>query len=46
MSVQENTQLSGDFDKVRDDIMAILKMKDYDDGSIGPVLVRLAWHSR
>lgn len=31
---------------VRKDIEAILKNKDYDDGSIGPVLVRLAWHAR
>jgi len=34
-----------DVEQVRKDIMAILKNKDYDDGSIGPVLVRLAWHS-
>jgi catalase (peroxidase I) len=31
--------------KVRQDIAAILKNKDWDDGSIGPVLVRLAWHA-
>ncbi|PWN45376.1 heme peroxidase [Ceraceosorus guamensis] len=30
---------------VKKDVEAILKNKDYDDGSIGPVLVRLAWHS-
>lgn len=35
----------GDFEAVRKDIAAILKNKDYDDGSIGPVIVRLAWHS-
>ncbi|WFD27455.1 cytochrome-c peroxidase [Malassezia nana] len=35
----------GDFDAVRNDIVAILKNKDYDDGSIGPVVVRLAWHA-
>ena len=35
----------GDFDAVRKDIASILKKKGYDDGSIGPVLVRLAWHA-
>ncbi|TPX56834.1 hypothetical protein PhCBS80983_g04250 [Powellomyces hirtus] len=34
-----------DIEKVRNDIRAILKNPDYDDGSIGPVLVRLAWHA-
>lgn len=33
----------GDFDAVRKDIVAILKQPNYDDGSAGPVLVRLAW---
>lgn len=27
------------------DIASIIKMPDYDDGSCGPVLVRLAWHA-
>jgi len=35
----------GDYDAVRKDIAGILKNPDYDDGSIGPVLVRLAWHA-
>ncbi|PWN48218.1 heme peroxidase [Violaceomyces palustris] len=35
----------GDFEGVRKDIIAILKQKGYDDGSAGPVLVRLAWHA-
>lgn len=35
----------GDFNAVRKDIEAILKQKGYDDGHIGPVLVRLAWHA-
>ncbi|GAA5908995.1 hypothetical protein JCM8208_007137 [Rhodotorula glutinis] len=35
----------GDFDAVRNDIASILDQPDYDDGSIGPVLVRLAWHA-
>lgn len=49
MVVQESSQqarsLSVDFEAVRKDIQAILKVKDYDDGSIAPVLVRLAWHA-
>ncbi|KAH8703081.1 putative cytochrome c peroxidase [Talaromyces proteolyticus] len=36
---------SGDYDAVRKDIVAQLKKPDYDDGSAGPVFVRLAWHS-
>jgi len=35
----------GDFDAVRKDIAALLRQPEYDDGSAGPVLVRLAWHS-
>ncbi|GAA5822506.1 hypothetical protein JCM3770_002441 [Rhodotorula araucariae] len=35
----------GDFAAVRKDIASILKQPDYDDGSIGPILVRLAWHA-
>lgn len=34
---------SGDFAAVRKDIAALLHQPDYDDGSAGPVLVRLAW---
>jgi cytochrome c peroxidase len=33
------------FDKIRKEIETILDKNDYDDGSIGPVLVRLAWHA-
>ncbi|PGG98494.1 hypothetical protein AJ80_09525 [Polytolypa hystricis UAMH7299] len=36
---------AGDFDAVRKDIVAQLKKPGYDDGSAGPVFVRLAWHS-
>nr|KAJ3418130.1 cytochrome c peroxidase [Polyrhizophydium stewartii] len=36
---------SGDYDAVRADVAAILKKPDWDDGSLGPVLVRLAWHA-
>ncbi|GAA5913898.1 hypothetical protein JCM6882_004390 [Rhodosporidiobolus microsporus] len=35
----------GDFAAVRKDVASILKKPDYDDGSIGPILVRLAWHA-
>jgi len=34
-----------DYDKVRADIADVLEDLDYDDGSYGPVLVRLAWHA-
>lgn len=33
----------GDYDAVRRDIIAQLKKPDYDDGSTGPLFVRLAW---
>lgn len=32
-----------DYEVVRKDIIAALKKPDYDDGSLGPVFVRLAW---
>ncbi|EEH41216.1 cytochrome c peroxidase [Paracoccidioides lutzii Pb01] len=35
----------GDFDAVRKDIVAELRKPGYDDGSAGPVFVRLAWHA-
>ncbi len=35
----------GDYNAVREAIADILDNDDYDDGSIGPVLVRLAWHA-
>ena len=31
------------FDEVRKDIVKLLHQPEYDDGSAGPVLVRLAW---
>jgi peroxiredoxin len=34
-----------DYKKVAKAIVEILPRKDYDDGSTGPVLVRLAWHA-
>lgn len=40
--VQAKSQ-KGDFASVREDIKKLLKQPEYDDGSAGPVLVRLAW---
>ncbi|KAJ2780692.1 heme peroxidase [Coemansia javaensis] len=34
-----------DFQNVYKDIAALLEDEDYDDGSYGPVFVRLAWHA-
>jgi cytochrome c peroxidase len=34
-----------DYQKVYNDIASRLEVEDYDDGSYGPVLVRLAWHA-
>ncbi|KAJ2848697.1 heme peroxidase [Coemansia brasiliensis] len=34
-----------DFNKVYKDIAGLLEDEDYDDGSYGPVFVRLAWHA-
>jgi peroxiredoxin len=34
-----------DWTAVRKDIASLLHQPEYDDGSAGPVLVRLAWHS-
>lgn len=36
---------TGDYQAVRDSIVSLLEQPAYDDGSAGPVLVRLAWHS-
>ncbi|KAF1991900.1 class II peroxidase [Aulographum hederae CBS 113979] len=36
---------AGDYAAVKKDIAALLHQPEYDDGSAGPVLVRLAWHS-
>ncbi|KAL1297309.1 hypothetical protein AAFC00_004860 [Neodothiora populina] len=35
----------GDFEAVAADIKTLLHQPEYDDGSAGPVLLRLAWHS-
>ncbi|KAJ3191060.1 hypothetical protein HDU82_003742, partial [Entophlyctis luteolus] len=40
----EPTNAVVDFAEVESDIRAILVRKGYDNGNIGPLLVRLAWH--
>lgn len=47
-SLTSNKKMSskeGDYEAVAEAIRKILPKEDYDDGSIGPVLVRLAWHA-
>lgn len=39
------TPQAQDYSQVRKDIASIIKQPTYDDGSAGPVLVRLAWHA-
>ncbi len=40
------TSKPGDYDAVRKSIFAAMESNpDYDDGSYGPLLVRLAWHA-
>ncbi|RUO95499.1 heme peroxidase, partial [Jimgerdemannia flammicorona] len=42
----DTTNIAEDkYTAVRRDIVKILPKEDYDDGSLGPVLVRLAWHA-
>ncbi|KAI9019108.1 heme peroxidase [Hyaloraphidium curvatum] len=36
---------AGDYDAVKGDIKALMSKPDWDDGNLGPVLVRLAWHA-
>ncbi|KAG6359624.1 hypothetical protein INS49_013146 [Diaporthe citri] len=43
-STQPQSQ-PGDLEAVRKSIINLLKQPEYDDGSAGPVIVRLAWHS-
>lgn len=40
-----NAKKEPNYTKVREDVANILNKEGYDDGSIGPVLVRLAWHA-
>ncbi|WVQ68128.1 uncharacterized protein L199_006334 [Kwoniella botswanensis] len=39
------TVKEGDYDGIREQVRKIMKQPGYDDGSAGPVLVRLAWHA-
>lgn len=41
----QQTSKPGDYDAVRAAIADILSNNDWDDGSLGPVFVRLAWHA-
>ena len=34
-----------DLSPIKDDILRIIKNPEADDGSYGPLLVRLAWHA-
>jgi cytochrome c peroxidase len=34
-----------DYQKVYDEIAEMMEKEDHDDGSLAPVLVRLAWHA-
>ena len=34
-----------DYQAVREDLLAMMDNPSHDDGSIGPILIRLAWHS-
>ncbi|KAL3147158.1 heme peroxidase [Trebouxia sp. C0010 RCD-2024] len=44
-SSKGDTPFKPDYAAVREDIAKLLDDDDYDDGSYGPILVRLAWHS-
>lgn len=44
MSAPSKASQEHNFDSVRASIRKILDQPDYDDGSAGPVFVRLAWH--
>ncbi|KAI8803013.1 heme peroxidase [Cladochytrium replicatum] len=37
--------MAGNYEKVKGDIVATLNQPDWDDGSLAPVYVRLAWHA-
>jgi cytochrome c peroxidase len=42
---KEKSAVSVDYSAVRKDIQALLDDPKYDDGSYGPVFIRLAWHA-
>ncbi|ORY35461.1 heme peroxidase [Naematelia encephala] len=39
------TVKEGDFNAIKEEVKKVLKQPGYDDGSAGPVFVRLAWHA-
>lgn len=43
--IQAKQQQEPNYQQIRKEIAAILDDHNYDDGSYGPVLVRLAWHA-
>jgi catalase (peroxidase I) len=43
--ISSNSQIMPDYTTVAADIKSILANKDWDDGSLGPLFVRLAWHA-
>jgi len=45
MTTFQEKALYGDLYQVRRDIISALDDEDHDDGSWGPILVRLAWHA-
>eukprot|EP00126_Sphaerothecum_destruens_P002841 Sdes_comp16250_c0_seq1m5549 len=45
VSADEVKSTSTDWKKVREDIADLLESPAHDDGSLGPLFVRLAWHS-
>ena len=44
-AAQAKATLNVDYNAVRKEIAELLDAEDYDDGSRGPLFVRLAWHS-
>ena len=34
-----------DYQAIRKELLAMMDNPSHDDGSIGPILIRLAWHS-
>ncbi|KAI0010402.1 heme peroxidase [Xylariaceae sp. FL0662B] len=45
MTTQQNQPTAAQLAEVKAAVCDLLRQPDYDDGSAGPVLVRLAWHS-
>jgi len=42
---QARAECAVDYSKVRKDIAGLLDQEGYDDGSLGPIFIRLAWHA-